>query len=141
MRRLFGICLVVSIVPLLLLGCKKSGNEVAAFTLETGLDTEIGICSEERPSSVLIKEFGTSQVVNLVWEFPCGAEIDKPYLTVARNGGATLVFNSDYGRSSCACARSISVKINNRLKGGDTLYVVVNKEVVGHKLLGASEKR
>ncbi|QNP59936.1 hypothetical protein [Paenacidovorax monticola] len=138
MRRLLRICLVFSIAPLLL-GCKKDVDEAAAFTLETGLDSEVGICIEERPPLVSIQESGTSQVVNLIWEFPCGAKIDKPYLTVARNGGATLVFNSDYGKSHCACARSITVKINNRLKGGDTLYIVVNKEVVGHKLLAASE--
>ncbi|TCP10645.1 hypothetical protein [Simplicispira metamorpha] len=138
MKRLVGIFLAFSVAPLLL-GCKKDGDKAATFTFETGLDSEVGICIEEQPSSVSIKELGASQVVNLVWEFPCGAEIDKPYLTVARNGGATLVFNSDYGKSSCACARSITVKINNRLKGGNTLYVVVNKEVVGHKLLVTSE--
>lgn len=138
MRRLIGMLLAFSI-SLFLLGCKKDSDKATSFTFETGLDSEVGICIKEQPSSVSIKELGTSQVVNLVWEFPCAAEIDKPYLTVARNGGATLVFNSDYGKSSCSCAKSIMVRINNRLKGGDTLYVVVNKEVVGHKLLVASE--
>lgn len=140
MRRLVEICLVYS-VALLLLGCKKEGDKATAFTFETGIESEIGMCIEEQPSSVSITEFGRSQVVNMTWEFPCGAEIDKPYLTVTRNDGATLIFNSSYGKSSCACARKMTVKINDRLKGGDTLYVVVNKEVVGHKLLIAPEEK
>lgn len=140
MRSLAEICLFSS-VALLLLGCKNEVDQSTAFTLETGIESEISMCIEEQSSSALIKELDNSQIINMTWEFPCGVEIDKPYLTVTRNGGATLIINSNYGKSSCACARKITVKINNRLKGGDTLYVVVNKEVVGHKLLTASEEK
>lgn len=119
----------------MLLSCKRDEDRSAAFTLETGLESEVGACIEEQPSSVLIEEAGTSQMVRVVWEFPCGAEVERPYLTATRNGGATLVFTSDYGKSSCSCTRSIKIKINNRLENGDTLYVVANKEVVGHKSL------
>lgn len=139
MKSLVRVFLVLSII-LLLPSCKKNEDRSVAFTLETGVDSEIDACIEDRPSSVLIEEAGTSQMVSVVWDFPCGAEIEKPYLTATRSGGATLVLNSDYGKSSCSCSRSIGIKISDRLRGGEVLYVVVNKEVVGHKLLSASEK-
>jgi hypothetical protein len=138
-KNLAKVCLVLSII-IFLPSCKKNEDRSVAFTLETGLESEIGACIEDRPSSILIEEAEASQRVGVVWDFPCGAEIERPYLTVTRNGGATLVLNSDYGKSSCSCSRSIGVKINNRLRSGEFLYVVVNKEVIGHKLLTASEK-
>lgn len=122
---------------LILIGCKEKPDKIASFSFETGLESDIGSCLVDEPSSLEIKELGKVQIVNLIWDFPCDSEIDKPYLTVTRKRGATLVINSDYGRRPCSCTKKVAVKINDRLDVGDTIYVVANKEVVGHKLLTA----
>lgn len=121
-------CLVFS-------GCKESSEKINSFTFETGVDSEVTACVIDEPSSLEIKELGNMQIVDLTWDFPCNSNIDKPYLTATRNKGATLVINSDYGRQSCSCTKKISVKISERLDTGDIIYIVANKEVVGHKLL------
>ena len=71
--------------------------------------------------------------------FACNAKVSKPYLTVTNKKKATLVIESsapqEIFNSSCECARSLAIKLSDRLETGDTLYLLRDQDVLGHLVM------
>lgn len=121
----------------MLVSCDKPevGN---GFTLKSGVTfLSNSSCLAGGPESdfVKIEQNYNNQIVKINWHLPCGNYMDDPYLSIRKNKMQTLVVSNSKGHGSCECQKNINVKIQDRIKDGDTLYVVVNGEVVAHQLI------
>jgi len=128
-------------LTLLLTSCSPSEKQGAAFTLETGVSVkEVRACSNNpSATSPSAKKVQDGYLVTLVAHFTCDGDIEKVFLTQTIEKRATLVIASKQPKfgfgSSCECARVLTVKLSNRLEPGDTLYLLTDREVVGHLVL------
>ena len=127
-----------------LVGCSRNTEQASdSFTLETGValqefkacDAKQGV--QEQISSV--KKLSDGYEVSVSAFFACNADVSRPYLTVTNQKKTTLVVNPSTSKevfsSSCECARSLVIRLTNRLEAGDTLYVLREHEVLGHLMM------
>jgi hypothetical protein len=132
MRRLwflfFGVAATVS--------CSKPEADSKTWTLATGVSiVEANECVNSTQQSMAVKKISSDYLVTAQGFFTCDAEISQPYLTLEKDGRATLVINSPRSSSNCECNRAVTVKIVDRLEPKNTLYVLTNEEVLGHLVL------
>jgi hypothetical protein len=134
--------LIFGFATLFLMGCSREKN-ASTFKLETGVvlqeQTE---CNDEKnieESTSSVTKQPDGYEVGISAYLDCDAGSVKPYLTMTNHQKATLVLYSPQDRvgfkSSCECARSLKIKLTNRLEAGDTLYLVRDEEVLGHHIL------
>lgn len=127
-----------------LVGCTRNAEKNSdTFTLETGVALqEVKACDvqqkiQEQTSSV--RKLSDGYEIAVSASFACDTKIIKPYLTATNHKKATLVIASlaskEVLNSSCECARSLVIKLSNRLEVGDTLYLLREQEVLGHLVM------
>jgi hypothetical protein len=120
----------MSILLLLLPGCFKDAANTPAFHLGTGVTLiSASECDHKqigRPP--VVNKSGKGYVVSIYDARVCNAKTEHPSLSLTRSKKVTL----DVGDSSCECARSIQVGLEDRLESGDVLYVLNGGEVSGH---------
>lgn len=136
MRFIWMIALIFVMVA-----CDRGEEHGSAITLATGV-TLVGnaACdSQAKVGTLNVSKDGQGYIVAVSGYFPCDADLEPPYLHDAIEGKATLVFEPKYAKggfhSSCECARSLTVRLSDRVGGGDTLYVLNGTEVMGHLIL------
>ena len=116
--------------------CSKSEVNSNTWTLATGVSVvETNACGNGTQQGMAVKKISSDYLVTVQGFFTCEAEISRPYLTLERDGRATLVINSPHTNSNCECNRAVTVKVVGRLKPSNTLYVLTNEEVLGHAVL------
>lgn len=130
--------LMLLFFSVVLCGCSSRDKPDSGFTLETGVSlVSAGECNTSqmgtRPS---IKKDNADYLVTIHGGFVCQAELEKPFLSLTREKKATLVIGATQSRfgfsSNCECARSLKIKISERLEPGDTLYILNGTEVSDH---------
>jgi hypothetical protein len=124
---------------LFFLGCKEERSPVSSTgTLLSGVSLiDFASCdSTSLDPTFTLRNDADGIVVAIRDYFPCEADLEQPWLTLKKNGRATLVLDvrtHRFGfRSNCECFRSLKIGIIGRLVNGDTLYVVSGQEVLGH---------
>lgn len=136
--------LVVCAVVQSLVGCSRNIEKNSdTFTLETGVVLqEIDECDAQKKTQAptsSVKNLTAGYEVTVSAFFACNAKVSKPYLTVTNQKKATLVIESSAPKeifnSSCECARSLAIKLSDRLETGDTLYLLRDQEVLGHLVM------
>ena len=124
-------------VSILLVACSRPSSQDATFTLESGVTLVASQCEDEAAMKPLsLRKEKDAYLLTISSMFPCGAELDAPFLTVGAEKKATLVLKATDSRwgfhSGCECARTLNVQISGRLQAGDTVYVLNDYEVLGH---------
>ena len=134
-------------LPMLILSfaissCSRTEERDSTFTLSTGVTLiEAENCGAEKnkkPPSAM-KE-NNSYLISMRGYFSCEATFDKLFLTTEDEKNSTLVLGSSKKsplsfNSSCECARSLTVRLTDRLEKGDTVYLLYEQEVLGHVTL------
>jgi hypothetical protein len=133
--------------PVLLSACNKANDEsFTTFTLHSGISIEEAAkCNIDSAKEAIEVESSSpsNYLVTVTTHLPCDSEFEQPWLTLEKDGHATLVLNTKERRigfdSRCDCSRTIRARIDGRLRAGQTLYVVSDHEVLGHKILSISK--
>jgi hypothetical protein len=123
-----------------ILGCSRSLDENGSFTLEKGVVLqEARSCNadqEPQETALAMKKVSNGYQIVVSAFFTCGADIQKPYLTITKTHKATLVIQQIEGnqifKSSCECSRTLVITLSKRLEQGDILYILRDSEVLGH---------
>jgi hypothetical protein len=134
--RSFCFLIGTAAVLMSLLGCSRTAPEATAttFTLATGVklvDQTACATTAEDPALSIAKKDTNTYLVRARGSFECDGEFD-PFLTVSIDKKATLVLRQQAASSGCECGRTIDITIENRLKSGDTIYVLHDYRVIGH---------
>lgn len=128
-----------AVICILLVSCSRNGDEKPAFTLTSGVAIEKISDSKAEGQLLLVRKEKNAYVFTVRSYFNCEKELEPPYLTLINNKRATLVitqktsslgFNTTY-----ECPKNVVIKVSGRLNKGDTIYVLNNREVLGHVLL------
>ena len=77
---------------------------------------------------------GPDYIITVRAFLSCGSRVDQPWLTVPIDKRATLVLPSE-DHSECECETKLAVKLSDRVESGDLVYVLANREVVGHAVV------
>lgn len=124
----------------LLGGCSKQNAaepDKSTFALTMGVQVvSVTKCDEEPAKGGLnIKKVAANEyIVEFASYLACSGDLGKAYLTTAKEGKSTLVVGS-VAKDGCECAKSVSLKISDRLESGEVLYVLTGAEVIGHMLV------
>nr|CCA80976.1 conserved hypothetical protein [blood disease bacterium R229] len=130
-RYFLVVCLAIS-------GCSQRNMTDSQFTLSSGVklvkDTQ---CSTTPATTSLASRRATnSHQVSVTGYFACQSQLEPPFLTMDNEGKVTLVLVPRRHflefASTCECSRSMTIDISGRLTAGQTLYVLNDREVVGH---------
>lgn len=137
MRSIF----LAMFLGMFLVSCARREEHNAVFTLATGVSLiEARNCNSNQTGGMpSVKKVEGDYLVTIFGHFPCETELEKPYLTMANEKKATLVISPKQSKlgfgSSCECGRLLIVRLSNRLEPGDTLYVLNDREVLGHLVM------
>ena len=132
--------ILLQIACLLIVGCTKSPDDnTNTFTLASGVKlVDNAECTESDTTmqSLAVHRIASGYRVKVVGYFACQDELEPPYLTPDVDGKSTLVLapkRHGFGFStSCECSRKLSIDLNDRLKANQTLYVLNDRDVIGH---------
>jgi hypothetical protein len=120
-----------------LTSCSPPAQQNAnVFTLSTGIVLEKVEDYEDSKwieGKLSLQKTGNDYLVVVTGYFSCGA-LKKPYL-IDREKRTTLVIWGGGCSGGCECGRALTIRISDRAKPGDTLYVVNEDEVLGHFVL------
>jgi hypothetical protein len=106
------------------------------FTLASRVElAKIEDCGNSGDGSLSVSKKGATYSVHTSGVFFCNSAVKPPYLTLPKDGKATLILDSISDDKGCECFRSVHVEISDRLEQGQTLYVLNNGEVIGHVVL------
>ncbi|CBM10287.1 protein of unknown function [Ralstonia solanacearum PSI07] len=87
-------------------------------------------------TSLASRRATNSHQVSVTGYFACQSQLEPPFLTMDNEGKVTLVLMPRRHflefASTCECSRSMTIDISGRLTAGQTLYVLNDREVVGH---------
>lgn len=130
---------VLPVFFFLLVSCSERSDEKTLFTLATG----VRLVDEARCSggAAVAQSLGIQRIANgykiqMAGQFACEDQLEPPYLTLSTDGKSTLVLmpkRRSLGLSStCECSRTLSIELKDRLESNQTLYVLYDREVVGH---------
>lgn len=115
--------------------CSPQEETKKTFTLSTGVSLiDATACSETPVQDLIVSKSASDYLVVVGSMFPCGSEVNAPYMSFTRDKKATLVLDSN-SKSTCDCFRRITVRLSGRLDSGDILYVLNNGEVLGHSVM------
>lgn len=129
--------MLAAIVFITLAGCTRKENSDIGFTLETGIrvnaPNNCGSHLEVTPPTITKKSQGYE--IALQDYFDCTSDLQKTYLTISRDGKATLVLGARDPKGpfyrACECGQSVRVDLVDRLEPGEKIYIVSDSEVIG----------
>lgn len=130
--------LIVFCCASLLGACEQHASTDADFTLMSGITVaKVGECENERGSpaqGVDVRKSDGLYHVKIDGVLVCGGEDIKVYLTepISNRRSLVLMENRDNlaFERSCDCSRKISLKIKDRLENHQTVYIVMDNEVI-----------
>lgn len=131
--------LCFTIISIVVISCSSANKTETAITLSKGVDTiELKDISGDKVSqSISVKKEKDSYLITVTAYFT--EDIESPWLTVTKDNRATLVLTPKKTRSgfnvSSETARTLVIRVTGRLSSGETLYVLNNREVIGHIVL------
>ncbi len=131
-RYFLVVCLAIG-------GCSQRNMADSQFTLSSGVKlVKDTLCSTTAPAttSLAIRRATNGHQVSVTGYFACHSQLEPPFLTMDNEGKVTLVLMPRRHllefSSTCECSRSMTIDISGRLTVGQTLYVLNDREVVGH---------
>jgi hypothetical protein len=126
---------------LIALGLMLSKGALAASAYERGVTLSANKEFNEEDGhdpkeGISIKSEKGGYAISVIASFSCGSKLEAPYV-IDRTDRATLVLKEakKLFPDLSECTHALSVKVADRLKKGQTLYVLAGSEVLGHFVL------
>jgi len=122
-----------------MLSCSRTNSAETTVTLRKGvaLVASKDIPGDKVSPAVSVKKESDSYIFTVTAFFT--GDIDLPWLTLTQDNKATLVMTPKKSPSgfnaSSETARTLTIKVTDRLSARDTVYVLNNHEVIGHVVL------